>query len=462
MNSRYLIVNIFSGLLCLMTLICLGGLAYARDVNVNSPQKESSSPVLFQQLFEGTSSFSLDSSQPVTEQLTKIYVTRGRSQILKFAHSVVRLSIADPGLADIIPLSPNEIMINGRLRGVTSLIVWDTNGQEGIFDLHIQNDTSELLETVNLIAPNEAIKTRITDDSFIISGQLSNTIVLEEIKKAASAYGFRDDKFVDLTDTPSPQVLLEVRIAEASKSVGSILKTSFSQQNGNLRLTRLASAPDSTIIGNLGRATAGIVPAAPIHILQSASNIGGVTGTAQFADNWRGVWDLLETNGKINTLANPSLVCTHGRTASFLAGGEFPFVGSVDQNGSPIIQFKEFGVKLNFTPWISMRSKRIEIKVQPEVSNLDSSNCVSTSGSPVCGILKRSTDTTVELTDGETLMISGILSREEQNNYSMVPFIHKVPILGSLFKNGQMSRNDRELVVIITPHIMEVKKPGQS
>jgi pilus assembly protein CpaC len=405
--------------------------------------------------------------------VTSIHVTRGRSQIVKFAQPIMRLSIAEPTMADIIPLSPDQIMINGKLRGVTSLIVWDENGQEGIFDLYVQNDTSELLDAVRAVAPSEKVQARVTDDSFILSGQVSSSVILDEIRKTAAAYGFRDDKFIDLTDTPVPQVMLEVRIAEANRSVGRDLRTGFSQSSGSLTLTRMANTVDSGVLASVvdhligqgggvtGRASQGIVPARPIAVTTSSNNVGGLTGSFKFSDNLSAIWDLLETRGKINTLANPTLVCTHGRTASFLAGGEFPFVGSVDQNGSPVVSFKEFGVKLNFTPWISPNSGRIELRVQPEVSNLDSSNCVETKAAPVCGILKRSTDTTVELMDGETLMISGILSREEQNTFSKVPFIGNVPVLGNMFKNGSMSKTDRELVVIITPHIVKSSDYGK-
>jgi len=390
--------------------------------------------------------------------VTSIRVTRGRSQIIKFAQPITRLSIAEPTVADLIPLSPDQIMINGKLRGVTSLIVWDENGQEGIFDLYVQNDTSEMLDAVNAIAPHEKIQARVTDDSFILSGQVSNSIILDEIRKTAAAYGYRDDKFIDLTDTPVPQVVLEVRVAEANRSVGRILNSSFAQANSSLSLNRLSSAIDTTLVTT--RATPGLIPNNQI-VTQAVSNVGGLTGTLFRNKNFNIAWDMLETNGKINTLANPTLVCTHGRTASFLAGGEFPFVGSVDQNGSPIVQFKEFGVKLNFIPWIAPASGRIELTVQPEVSNLDSTNCVQTKGTPVCGILKRSTNTTVDLMDGETLMISGILSREEQNSFSNVPFIGSVPVLGNMFKNANLNKRDRELVVVITPHIVKPSDYGK-
>lgn len=435
----------------------------------SSSTGQSSSAIAFQQLDDSDSvrtskTKSSDDDVPALQgTVTTIRVTRGRSQIVKFAQPITRLSIAEPTVADLIPLSPDQIMINGKLRGVTSLIVWDENGQEGIFDLYVQNDTSELLDAVNSIAPNEKIQARVTDDSFILSGQVSSSIILDEIRKTAAAYGYRDDKFIDLTDTPVPQVVLEVRVAEANRSVGRQLNSSFSQTAGTLTATRLDAANDATLVTN--RTSSGLIPGAQtagnVLLNQAVNNVGGITGTLFRNKNFNIAWDMLETKGKINTLANPTLVCTHGRTASFLAGGEFPFVGSVDQNGSPIVQFKEFGVKLNFIPWIAPTSGRIELTVQPEVSNLDSSNCIQTKGTPVCGILKRSTNTTVDLMDGETLMISGILSREEQNNFSNVPFIASVPILGNMFKNANMNKQDRELVVVITPHIVKRSDYGK-
>ncbi len=398
--------------------------------------------------------------------VTSIHVTRGRSQIVKFAQPIMRLSIAEPSVADIIPLSPDQIMVNGKLRGVTSLIVWDENGQEGIFDLYVQNDSSELLDAVSNIAPNEKIQARVTDDSFILSGQVSSSVVLDEIRKTAAAYGYRDDKFIDLTDTPVPQVLLEVRIAEANRSIGRELKTAYQLRSakGDLNIIRLANPLDGSFLSNIQRATSGLNPGAfgPIQNNQASTNAGGSTGSVNPFRNFSVMWDMLETSGKLNTLANPTLVCTHGRSASFLAGGEFPYVAGTDQNGSPIIQFKEFGVKLGFTPWIAIKSGRIELKVSPEVSNVDSSNCqTTTGGTQVCGIARRSTDTTVELMDGETLMISGILSREEQNTFSKIPFIGNLPILGNFFKNADMSKSDRELVVVITPHIVKAADYGK-
>lgn len=411
-------------------------------------------------------------SQPLQGTVTSIHVTKGRSQIVKFAQPIVRMSIAEPTVADLVPLSPDQVMINGKLRGVTSLIVWDENGQEGIFDLYVQNDTSEVLDAVKAVAPNEKIQMRITDDTFVLTGQVSSSVVLDQIRQIAAAYGYRsnpakpeEDKFKDLTDTPVPQVQLEVRVAEANRSIGRILKTSFQWNNGDLNITRLANPLDGKLLENVKRATSSLNPSqfGPISNTQASTNSGGVTGAFRWFDGpLNTMWDMLETSGKINTLANPTLVCTHGRTASFLAGGEFPFRSGTDNSGQPIISFKEFGVKLNFTPWISVKSGRIEMKVNPEVSSPDSSRCVvGAGGDQVCGVSKRATDTTVQLNDGETLMISGILSRSEANNFNKIPFVGNMPVLGNLFKNGDLSKNESELVVIITPHIVKTTDYGK-
>ncbi len=424
--------------------------------------KESVSSAFAMQELDESDRHPVQKTKALQGSITSIHVTRGRSQIVKFAQPIMRLSIAEPTVADIVPLSPDQIMINGRLRGVTSLIVWDENGQEGIFDLYVQNDTSELLDAVNSVAPQEKIQARVTDDSFILSGQVSSSVVLEEIRKTAAAYGFRDDKFIDLTDTPVPQVMLQVRIAEVNRSTLRSFKNGFSFSASSPTALGAFSRFDTLGASANAQATPLQIGALPPIINPS---VGGLTtalvkqiGSVSLGSRL----DMLETSGQVNTLASPTLVCTHGRSANFLAGGEFPFVGSVDQNGSPVIQYREFGVKLNFTPWIAIRSGRIEIKVAPEVSSLDTSNCVSAAaGGKVCGILKRSTETTVELQDGETLFISGILSREEQNTFSQVPFIANVPILGNMFKNPDMKRADRELVVVITPHIVKASDYGK-
>jgi pilus assembly protein CpaC len=409
-------------------------------------------------------------------QVATVQVVKGRSQILKFDQPITRVSVADPAIVELLPLAPDQLLLNGKQRGVTSLIVWDENGQEGLFDVTVRNDTSELLSAIQELSPDEKLQARVTDDSVVLMGQASSSVVIEDIRQLAGAYGYRKENFVDLTDTPAPQVSLKVRIIEASRQVTRNLKTSFNSASGNLNVTRLANPTQlvETALsnnrlpailpanpGNLLQQLGGVLPtqnlgiqSQPLRFVQGSNTVGGLTGGVSPVRNFDVAWDFLESTGKVRILAEPTLVVTHGRSANFLAGGEFPFVGSTDQNGGPIVSFREYGIKLNFTPWIALRSGRIEMKVQPEVSSVDSSNCVTTSGASVCGLIKRSSVTTVDLKNGETLVISGILTKDDEERFQKIPFVADIPVIGSLFKNASTNRSERELVVAITPTII--------
>lgn len=422
-----------------------------------------------------SSNVSTQSTVALKGRVTTLTVNKGRSQIIKFAQPINRIAIADPTLADIVPLSPEQLMINGKQRGATSLVVWDKNGQEGIFDLQVLIDNTPLLDAIDAIAPNEKIVARITDDSLVLSGQVSNSIILDEIRRLAAAYGYKDANFIDLTETPTPQVVLQVKIVEASRSVVQNLSTSFAINHGDFKIGRFLNIPQPAAAAPgaaAGPARAVVFPGRDVFNQQfrnqTSGSVGGIFGgivpLSRSVDfNLQQAFDMLETVGKVSTLANPTLVCTHGREATFLAGGEFPFVQGTDQNGSPLISFKNFGVELAFTPWISSRTKRVELKVAPSVSQLDNSTCVAgAAGSTVCGLTKRNSSTVVEMNDGETLLISGLISRDEQKNMSAVPFIHNVPILGALFKNPNFQKRESELVVLVTPHIMDQGDYGKN
>ncbi|MFN8614570.1 MAG: pilus assembly protein N-terminal domain-containing protein [Vampirovibrionales bacterium] len=383
--------------------------------------------------FNSTENRSLNTNTPTT-----VKVVKGRSQIISFSKNLTRVSIANPDLADIVPLAPDEIMINGKQRGVTSLIVWDSSGKEGIFDLEIDHDTSEIRRALQSIAGDETLDVKITDDSIIVSGHVSSSVILDEIRRVASGYGYRDDRFVDVTDTITPQIVLDVRILQMNRSVARDFKTSFAKT--------LASGNNSGFSINRPISSA----------VTTDSLAGGILSSWGFGRNLNISLTALETEGKLTTLAEPKLISTHGREASFLAGGEFPFVTGVSPTGQVQITYKEFGVGLKFTPWVNVRSGLIELRIRPEVSKLDTTNCITSGGAltSICAISKRTTDTTVQLHDGESLMLSGVLTKDEESSFAKVPFAGDMPVLGNLFKNRSINRQDSELVVLVTPHLM--------
>ena len=414
----------------------------------------------------------------------RIHVVKGQSHIVKFAQPLKRVSIADPAVADVVPLSPTQLLIQGKGRGLTTLIVWNGQDKEAIFDIQVERDTKEIETALRRIAPQETVSLNVTDDSLIISGTVSNAVVLDEMRRLAGAYGYKDDKFVDLTDTTTPQIVLSVKIVQMSREIARDLKTSFGGNAGtNFTVTRLANPVDTNILSRIfpnpaqlfqtnpatGRDSAGLAPGFSqfgqganstkltqrfLPFIQSGNNIGGITGTLMAGTAFQTALDFLESEGKASTLAEPQLVTTHGREASFLAGGEFPFIVGASLSGVPNIEFKEYGVGLKFTPWINPRTNLIDLKIAPEVSELDSSNCVVTATGNVCGLFKRTTNTMVQLRDNESLLISGILTHDETNSLSKVPFISDVPILGAFFKNSSKTKRDTELVVIVTPHVL--------
>lgn len=383
-----------------------------------------------------------------------VVISKGRSQLLSSVNGqgIARVAIADPNLADVVPIAPNQLMLNAKQRGVTSLIMWSQQGQATYYELRVENDTSELMKAIEALSPGEALQVRVTDDSVVVSGQASNSVILDEIRQLAGAYGYRDAAFVNLTETATPQVSLKVRIAELNRSVGKELKIGLGLNSDNLAVTKLDSFLPTNPI-NIGQL--------PIANINRTGGFLGATGFQPFTNlDVQARFDLLETQGKLKTLAEPTLLCTHGRTASFVAGGEFPFVSGVGVNGVPTIEFKEFGVKLMFTPWIATRTGRVEMRVMPEVSSIDTTLAINTQGNQIFGLATRKTDTTVDLADGQSLVISGLLSREEQNTLSQIPYAGNLPVIGPLFRNRSGSNSERELIIIVTPTIIQPPTSG--
>jgi pilus assembly protein CpaC len=445
---------------CLVTLVALIGLCLGGSLLMPSPAAFALQPT--DPLFQPSPGPVAPSPLPINRvnadaTARVIRVMKGRSQIIQFGTPITRVSIADPGIADIVPLAPDQIMINGRQHGTTSLVIWDTVGQQGIFDLTVPNDASELLEAIQALGVEDELNVRLTEDSLVISGQVSDSVILDEVRRLAGAFGYKDDKFVDLTETPAPQVSLTVKIAEASRSTLKDFKVGIALQQPGSGI--YATKTDSFTSG--GAAQAGNLTTA------SLKNAGGLFG-AVIPDLGKRIglaarFDLLETAGKVKLLAEPNLVCTHGRTASFLAGGEFPFVSSVNQNGTPVIQFKEFGVKLKFTPWIATRNNRIELRIQPEVSNIDPNiSQTAANGQIIFGLASRKSDTTVELQDGESFMIAGLFNKQDSDRLAKIPWAGDLPVIGPFFRNTERNREDKELIIIVTPHIIRPKRSGQT
>ncbi|MBQ2870756.1 pilus assembly protein N-terminal domain-containing protein [bacterium] len=426
-------------LFCALTLFTYGQVANAnRRINYDSVIAEPQSS--FETPMNNRTAKQVKISTEVKDKNEKLYAIVGKSQLLKFDEPVTRVSITEPQYADIVLLSSQELLLNGKKSGRTSLIFWGTNNQPAFFNLIVQQDADAFLQAVEEIAPNENANLIFTDDGVILSGHISSTATKEKIKNLAQAYNFN---LVDMSESPTKQVLLEVKITEASRNFTNELASQFSFGQGT-----------PYFVNNvLGRPSGGNI---------SQGSFDGTLNGFQyiFANNSSKLAFSLragEKNGTIKVLAEPKLLALDNAEASFNVGNEVPVPSGIGQYGQVSYQFKNTGVILNFKPQILEKSNRVILKLSPEVSEVDDSLAIQQQGGGrIPGFKTRKVDTTVELGDGETLIIAGLLKQTSSKSRTKVPWISNIPVLGLLFTNMADTKDDTELVIFITPKIVEM------
>lgn len=362
---------------------------------------------------------------PYKDTNEKLYAVVGKTQLIKFDEPVKRISITDPSCADLILLSPKELLLNGKKAGRTSLLFWGNSDKPVFFNLVVQQDTDAVIQAVEQIAPNENINYNFTDDGLILSGKVSSTSIKNNIENVIKAYNV---KLVDLVESPTKQVLLEVKIAEASRNFTKTLASQFTAgETGNAY-----SSLHNFSFGSEGK-----------MVFASPSNDVSWMVTAG------------ETKGLIKILAEPKLLAVDGKPGSFNVGQEVPYPSGVAMSGTTSYAFKNTGIILNFTPTILEKSNRVILKLSPEVSEIDES--LGTKYGTV-GFKTRKVDTTVELADGETLVIAGLLSHTTATDDTIVPGIGEIPGIGLLFSSIKRTKRNTELVIFITPKIVETEQ----
>ena len=362
---------------------------------------------------------------PYKDSNEKLYSTVGKSQLIKFDEPVKRISITDPSLADLVLLSPKELLLNGKKAGRTSLVFWGNSDKPVFFNMVVQQDTDAFIQAVNKIAPNENINYAFTDDGVIMSGYISSTSVKKNINDVIKAYNV---KLLDLTESPTKQVLLEVKITEASRTFSKNLASNFTMADD----TNFPNASNGQFDGTTFK-----------YKLSSTSANLDWTITAA------------EKKGLVKVLAEPKLLAIDGQAGSFNVGNEIPYPSAVGLSSVTSYAFKNTGVILNFTPTILEKSNRVILKLAPEVTEIDASQSYI-GGVPV--LKTRKVDTTVELADGETLILAGLLSHNTGSSDKKVPVLGDLPGIGFLFSSTSRTKDDIELVIFITPRIIEADK----
>jgi pilus assembly protein CpaC len=394
----------------------------------------------------------------------------GRSAVIRTDRPIKRVSLPTPEIADAMVTSPQELLVHGKTPGTISLLVWGDTGRISSYQVIVQRDLSALEERVRQLFPGEPIKIAGNGADVVLSGIVSSKYVVEKAAAVAAGYVEKKENVVNLLrqneELASNQVLLRVRFAEVSRSALQELGASFFTGPTGVKNT-------------LGRTTTQQFSAPGYDKLEWqnenfdwGSPVTAAKGEFTFSDflnlfffsekyNVGTMVRALSSKGLFQSLAEPNLVTQNGKEASFLAGGEFPFPvaqgGGVNQ--SITIMFKEFGVRLRFTPTITSEGT-IQLKVMPEVSSLDFSNAIQMNGFTVPAISTRRTETEVELRDGQTFAIAGLIDNSVNQTVQKVPGLGDIPILGLLFKSRAYQKNATELVVMITPQILRRDSVG--
>jgi pilus assembly protein CpaC len=405
------------------------------------------------------------------DSTNELSVTVGKSVLVDCAQPIQRVAVGIGDIAEATAISPTEIMVDGKAAGETSLIIWDIHGGRQFFNVTVRAQATVTGDSLDAIRrelraelPGQTIRVSYSNNNIFLRGTVSDLVSSSRAVQIASSAG----KVVNLLDVDvpksDPQILIKVRFASVDRNRARQLGINlFNLGLGNavVGVTTGQFSPPS-ISGSAGSGSAGSGSAG-----SGSAGVSGVGGAATFSNEFNllaffpglGVGadiSALETKGIVQVLAEPNVMATNGKEASFLAGGEFPYPvvqGTSSGSAAVTIEFKEYGIRINFIPTITPRGT-IHLQVAPEVSSLDYTHEATISGFEVPGITTRRVNTEVELADGESFMIGGLLDKNTDDSFQKIPFIGDIPILGKLFQSEVRTKNDTELIVIVTPEIV--------
>ena len=385
---------------------------------------------------------------PSAQTFERLPVVAGRSRVLTTSFDVIRIAVTNPAIADAAVVAPREILIDGKAPGTISLIIWGAE-QRLQFDIDVQPAVSALQQQLRTIFPGEEIFVNASEEAIVLSGRVTaNEVALraEEIAQASAAKA----KIINLLQKPNAsdlkQVMLAVRFAEVEHNALTELGASY-----------LANRPDASGIVSTQQFGNPIIDdsrPAPI-VINDYLNVFFFLKN----DGLLALVKALKQRGLFQSLAEPNLIAYNGQEASFLAGGEIPVPIVQGNSGQVSIQYKEFGVRLNFTPKIS--GELIRLKVRPEVSSIDNTNGIVLSGFRVPALKTRRAETDVELRDGQSFAIAGLMDNQTVEDHQMIPLLGNIPVIGNLFKSKSDTSAKTELLVLITPHLVRPLEPSE-
>ena len=388
----------------------------------------------------------------------EVRLTVGKSIVIDYPADISRISTSNPDIVDASPVTAREVLLHGKGYGTVTLVVWSKSGQRNFYNVDVEQNLEPLRQLLKETFPNEDIHVQSSRDSLSMTGHVSGKDVAD--RAAALAAPFAKTIVNNLQVPAAPvekQILLRVKFAELDRSTAS-------QFAVNLVSTGAANT--------IGRITTGGAPAPLPSIIQGGSNTGNSTFSISDALNifaFRPDLNLgvllraLQQRNLLQILAEPNLVTSNGKEASFLVGGEFPVpvLQGGANSGAVTVQFREFGIRLTFNPVLT-DNNTLRLYVKPEVSSLDFANAVSLNGFTIPALSTRRMETNIELGEGQSFVIAGLVDNRVTETMAKIPGLASLPILGNLFKSRELDKNNTELVVLVTPEITMPLQPGEA
>jgi pilus assembly protein CpaC len=389
------------------------------------------------------------------EVATDVDLLVGRSTVLNIGATIARVSLTVPDVADAMVTGPGQLLIHGKTPGTISLFVWERGGAIRTYAVNVRRDLSILVEQMKQLFPAEPITVAGSGKDVVISGTVSSKYVVEKAADVAGGFVEKKENVVNLLKqaegVASNQVLLRVRFAEVSRNALQELGASLFSDGNNGYNGRTTTQQFAAPFFDQTQAIQGknlvFSDYLNLFLFDTKNQLGAVVKAMQ-------------SKGVFQSLAEPNLIALNGKEASFLAGGEFPYPVPTGIN-QVTIHFKEFGVRLNFTPTV-LGGDLINLKIKPEVSSLDFNNAVVLDGFRVPALSTRRADTEIELRDGQTFAIAGLMNNTALSSMRKVPGLGDIPVLGYLFRSRAYQKDQTELVVMVTPQILRRDSTGAS
>jgi len=389
---------------------------------------------------------------PAPPSFSKLQLTTGRSMVLTTEFDITRIAITNPAIADATVVQPREVLIDGKAPGTISLVIWGTDRRDQ-YDVVVEQPVNPLEQQLHQLFPGEDITVMTNADGLVLSGRVSSTQTMLRVAEVARATSPKAN-IINMLLVPgasdSRQVMLQVRFAEVNRRALQELGASIFTGAAGVRnwvargTTQQFPAPDFEV-GQQGQNQLTFSDFLNLFLFNTRYNVGTVIRA-------------LRQTGYFQSLAEPNLIAYNGQEASFLAGGEFPIPFSSGVGAISIV-YREFGVRLNFTPTIA--GDLIKLHVRPEVSSLDFNNGILLEGFRIPALTVRRAETEVELRDGQSFAIAGLLNNESQLDKAAVPILGQLPIIGNFFKSSADRKERTELLVLITPRLVRPLDPDE-